>query len=80
MKFSETTSYIIMIILMLSFIISIPLLFAALFVSPKPKLVNGKTIYTFDTKKNLAIAGGVLFLVPLFFLSFLMSGGTKLFS
>ena len=51
MKFSKTTSYIIMIILMLSFIISIPLLIATLFVSPKPKLVNGKTIYTFDTKK-----------------------------
>lgn len=77
MKFSVTTNYIIMIILMLSFIISIPLLLASLFVSPKPKLVNGKTIYTLDTKKNLAIAGGVLFLVPFLFLLF---GGTNLVS
>lgn len=70
-----TTSNIIMIILLLSFIISIPLGLTAIFVSPEPKLVNGKTIYSYDTKIILGSVGGVLFIVPFIFLIF---DGTKL--
>ena len=63
------------IVLILSFIISIPLGISALVVQAESKVVNGKTIYVYDNKINLGIAAVVLFFIPLFFYLF---GGTHL--
>jgi ABC-type antimicrobial peptide transport system permease subunit len=73
--FGPITSNIIVITLVVSILISIPLGITAIFLQPEKKLVNGKSIYSYDTKLNLGISAIVLFLTPLLFLLF---GGTKL--
>ena len=73
--FNPTISAIIGIVLILSFIISLPLGISSLVVQAESKVVNGKTIYVYDNKINLGIAAGVLFFIPFFFYLF---GGTHL--
>jgi uncharacterized oligopeptide transporter (OPT) family protein len=70
MIFGPNTSFYIFIILVISFFIAFPVGITAIFLQPEEKLVNGNSIYSYDTKINLAIAAGVLGGIP--FVSFLL--------
>jgi hypothetical protein len=71
MTFGRNTSFYIFIILVISFFIAFPVVgITGIFLQPEEKLVNGNSIYSYDTKINLAIAAGVLGGIP--FVSFLL--------
>ena len=75
MTFGPTTSLYIIIILVISFFISIPLGITAIFLKPEEKRVNGNFIYSYDTKLSLGITAVPLCLIPL---AFYFLGGTRL--